>query len=121
MFISIDAGNSNIVFGFYDVSTADWRHEFRVETARALTSYELSQKLGLFFLENNLNPDEVSRIGLSSVVPEIVSAIEDFCLRFFGQKPYTISGKSYDKLEVRTDRPNEIGSDLMANVTAAYA
>src|SRR5690606_35179545 len=92
----------------------------RVETSRAITSYELSQKLQLFFLENKLLPDEVSGIGISSVVPEINSVIEDFCLRFFGQKPYTINGKSYEKLKVSTHRPNEIGSDLMANVTAAY-
>ena len=121
MFLSIDAGNSNIVFGFFDPSLGEWRHEFRVETSRAITAYELSQKLGLLFLENELRPSEVTRIGISSVVPEINSVIEEFCHRFFGIKPYTINGKSYDKLKVSTHRPNEIGSDLMCNITAAYA
>jgi len=121
MFLSIDAGNSNIVFGFFDPSLGEWRPEFRVETARTITAYELSQKLGLLFLENELRPSEVTRIGISSVVPEINSVIEEFCHRFFGIKPYTINGKSYDKLKVSTHRPNEIGSDLMCNITAAYA
>lgn len=120
MFLSVDAGNSNIVFGFFDPSIGDWSYELRVETDRQITSYGLSHKLHLFFLENKLRPDEVTGIGISSVVPEVNPVIEDFCLRFFGQKPYTINGKSYERLKVSTHRPDEIGSDLMANVTAAY-
>lgn len=34
--------------------------------------------------------------------------------------PYLIQAKSYAKLPIRTHRPNEIGSDLMCNVMAAY-
>jgi type III pantothenate kinase len=65
-------------------------------------------------------PDSVSQIGLSSVVPEVVSPVEDFCVKFFGIGPYIISGKSYGRINVRTTRPDEIGTDLMANITAAY-
>lgn len=121
MFLSIDAGNSNFVFGFFDPAGSAWRHELRVESGPHLTAYELSQKLGLFFLENNLKTDEVSQIGISSVVPEINAVLEECCIRFFGIRPYLIKGSSYEKLPVSTDRPNEIGSDLMANITAAYA
>ncbi len=120
MFLSIDAGNSNIVFGFFDPSAEDWRYELRIPTVKAMTSYELVQKLGLFFLENNLRPHQISQIGFSSVVPDINPAVEDLCIRFFGRKLYLIDGRSYEKLKVRTDRPNEIGTDLMSNVTAAY-
>src|SRR5690606_8299765 len=83
-------------------------------------SYELNQKWGLSFLENDLPPDEVTGIGIRSVVSEVNPVIENFCIRFFGQKSYTISGKCYEILMVSTHRPDEIGSDLMANVTAAY-
>ncbi|HLT07841.1 MAG TPA: type III pantothenate kinase [Cyclobacteriaceae bacterium] len=120
MFLSIDAGNSNIVFGFFDPSLGEWRHEFRVETARAITAIELGQKLSLFFLENNLGPGDVSRIGISSVVPEINPVLVECAAIFFGVAPYLINGSSYGKLRVSTHRPNEIGSDLMANMTAAY-
>jgi type III pantothenate kinase len=120
MFLSIDAGNSNIVFGFFDPSSGEWRYECRVETAQHLSAYELGQKLGLFFLENNLEPADVSQIGISSVVPEINTMLEECCKKFFGIKPYLINGRSYEKLKVATHRPNEIGSDLMSNVTAAY-
>ncbi|MEX2594923.1 MAG: type III pantothenate kinase [Anditalea sp.] len=120
MFLSIDAGNSNIVFGFFDYKISKWSHEIRIDTRKGITSFELVKKLSLFFLENNLKPDRISQIGFSSVVPEVVSPIEDFCLTFFGIEPYMINGKSFEKLNVSTTRPNEIGTDLMANITAAY-
>lgn len=121
MFLSIDAGNSNVVFGLYEPTTKNWRYEFRVETSQLVSPEELRKRFGLFFLENNLSPGEVSSIGFSSVVPEIILTIEEFCRSFFGHLPYVINGRSYETLQVYTHRPDEIGSDLMANVTAAYA
>jgi type III pantothenate kinase len=55
------------------------------------------------------------------VVPEINGIIEQFCESFFGQAPYLIQPKSFSKLPVKPVRPNEIGSDLMCNVMAAYS
>src|SRR5690606_15210927 len=121
MFLSIDAGNSNIVFGFFDPSLCQWNLQLRIETQKAVSYFELDQKLNLFFLEHNLQPDQIRQIGFSSVVREVNNAIEEFCANFFGIRPYLINGSSYAKLKVSTSRPNEIGTDLMANVTAAYA
>lgn len=120
MFLSIDAGNSNIVFGFYDQKTGEWAHEIRINTRKSITSFELVKKIRLYFLENDLKPQEISRIGLSSVVPEVIYPIKDFCFKLFGMETYIINGKSFELLNVRTSRPNEIGTDLMANITAAY-
>src|SRR5690606_12578975 len=84
-----------------------------------LTS-QLSKKVPLYFLEHGIDPSEISKIGFSSVVPEINSTIEIFCSNFFGLSAYTVASSSYDKLPVSTLRPNEIGSDLMCNVMAAW-
>ena len=121
MFLSIDAGNSNIVFGFFNNETSQWTHELRIETKKDLSSFELQKNLQLLFLENNLKTNEVTQIGFSSVVPELEPIVVDFCRKLFGKEPYVINGKSYEKLRVSTSRPHEIGSDLMANVAAAYA
>lgn len=121
MFLSIDAGNSNIVFGLFDNASSPWSHELRVETSKAISPFELQRELQLFLLENDLTPAAVNHIGFSSVVPELERPVVDFCRSFLGKEPYIINGKSYEKLRVSTSRPNEIGSDLMANVTAAYA
>lgn len=120
MFLSIDAGNSNIVFSFYESNTQSWTREFRVETRRNINEREIEQKVSLFLLEEGLYPTAIRKIGISSVVPEINRSLEGFCHKVLGLKPYIISGRSYGKLPVSTTKPDEIGSDLMANVMAAY-
>jgi type III pantothenate kinase len=81
---------------------------------------QLSKKVPLYFLEHGITADQIDAIGFSSVVPEINEILEQFCEGFFGKLPYQIQAKSYPKLPVRTLRPNEIGTDLMCNVMAAY-
>ncbi|MCH7397389.1 type III pantothenate kinase [Belliella sp. DSM 107340] len=120
MFLSIDAGNSNIVFGFYDNQKAFWRYECRIQTKADITAIEIERDLHLFFLENDIKHEQIKTIGFSSVVPEINPVIKQFCAEFLRAPLYLISGKSYQKLKISTKRPNEIGTDLMCNVTAAY-
>ncbi|WP_194775212.1 type III pantothenate kinase [Pararhodonellum marinum] len=120
MFLSIDAGNSNIVFGFFDLRIKKWRYEFRIETQKNLPLVLLESKIHLFLLENKIKVGEINGVGISSVVPEINDLLLQFCQQFFGQEGYLIQGKSYLKLLVSTKRPDEIGTDLMANMTAAY-
>lgn len=120
MFLAIDAGNSNIVFGFYDEAKQKWTHEFRVNTQKELSVLKLEKEVHLFFLENGIKTDKISHVGISSVVPEINPIIKQFCTEYLGKNCYLISGKSYVGLKVSTARPNEIGSDLMCNVAAAY-
>lgn len=120
MFLSIDAGNSNIVFGFFDPLSKSWKCPCRVETSFDLIEAKLEEALHLHFLENNLHKSIVTQIGISSVVPEIIPTIINFCTVYFGINPYLIQGKSYKNLDISTVRPNEIGSDLMANAAAAY-
>lgn len=120
MFLAIDVGNSNIVFGFYDERRQAWTHELRVHTSRELTVLQLEKEVHLYFLENGIKSDEITHVGISSVVPEINHIIQQFCKEYLEKICYLIEGKSYATLKVSTARPNEIGSDLMCNAAAAY-
>jgi type III pantothenate kinase len=121
MFLAIDAGNSNVVFALYDQKENRWKNQFRLETNFNTLGGQLSRKVPLYFLEHGIGPPDITKIGFSSVVPEINKTITDFCENFLGRKPYLISAKSYSKLPVKTSRPQEIGTDLMCNVMAAYS
>jgi type III pantothenate kinase len=121
MFLAIDAGNSNVVFALYDQKENRWNNQFRLETNLGTLGTQLSNKVPLYFLEHGIGPQDIAKIGFSSVVPEINKAITDFCKNFLGKKPYLISAKSYAKLPVKTNRPQEIGTDLMCNVMAAFS
>jgi len=121
MFLAIDAGNSNVVFALYDEKAGRWTNQFRLETHTPRLISQLSKKVPLYFLEHGIQPSEIEKIGFSSVVPEVNSHIEQFCQSYFGLSPYLISAKSYARLPVKSLRPNEIGSDLMCNVMAAFS
>ncbi|UCS94414.1 type III pantothenate kinase [Echinicola marina] len=120
MFLSIDAGNSNIVFGFYDPETEKWTHEYRLETRRDLTLSYLEKNIRFYFLENGLRAPSVKAVGISSVVPEISDLLVQFSETFFHKTPHLINERSYTKLKISTARPQEMGTDLMANAAAAY-
>lgn len=120
MFCSIDAGNSNIVFAFYDEVKQHWIHEFRVKTSKKLTVLSLEKSIHLFFLENEIKIDEITGVGISSVVPEVNQVLQQFCVEYLGESCFLIGPESYGFLSVKTARPNEIGSDLMCNAYAAF-
>jgi len=120
MFLAIDAGNSNVVFALYDSKGGKWTNQFRLETKAPQLISQLSKKVPLYFLEHGITADQIDAIGFSSVVPEINEILEQFCEGFFGKLPYRIQATSYANLPVRTHRPNEMGTDLMCNVMAAY-
>jgi type III pantothenate kinase len=120
MFLAIDAGNSNVVFALFDAKSGTWTNQFRLETKTPALIAQLSKKVPLYFLEHGISVDQIQKIGFSSVVPEINGIIEQFCEHFFGKRPYLIQAKSFAILPISTHRPNEIGTDLMCNVMAAY-
>lgn len=120
MFLAIDAGNSNVVFALYDSKGGKWTNQFRLETKAPQLISQLSKKVPLYFLEHGISVAQIKKIGFSSVVPEINDIIDQFCVQFFGKRSYQIQAKSYLKLPIRTLRPDEIGTDLMCNVMAAY-
>ena len=120
MFLSIDAGNSNIVFGFYREDKDCWEEAFRITTKKEMKVFQLEKKLSLFFLEKEWTVKQVDRIGLSTVVPDLKPVLVQFCHSFFGKAPFVINESSYLNLPVTTLSPTEIGTDLMANITAAY-
>ena len=121
MFLAIDAGNSNVVFALYHEKSGKWANQFRLETHTPRLISQLSKKVPLYFLEHGIQPSQIQKIGFSSVVPEVNGIIDQFCENYFGLSPYLISAKSYAKLPVKSLRPNEIGSDLMCNVMAAFS
>jgi type III pantothenate kinase len=120
MFLAIDAGNSNVVFGLYDEQTNRWTNQFRLETNTPKLISQLGKKVPLYFLEHGIEVAQLQAIGLSSVVPEVTPILEQFCQGYFGIGPYILSPASYARLPIVALRPNEIGTDLMCNVMAAY-
>ncbi len=121
MFLAIDAGNSNVVFALYDEVNERWKNHFRIDTHSSKFTAQLHKKVPMYFLEHGISPGDIKRIGFSSVVPEINEQIIQFCDNYFGTQAYLITPASFEKLTIKTMRPNEIGTDLVCNVMAGYS
>ncbi|GGZ20909.1 type III pantothenate kinase [Echinicola pacifica] len=120
MFLSIDAGNSNIVIGIKKEDSSVWEPIYRIPTQQNLSAAALEKSLRLFLLENGIKTLNINNIGLSSVVPELNASLINMCRMLFQLEPYLIDEYSYGNLSVKTSRPAEMGTDLMANACAAY-
>ncbi|GGF32811.1 type III pantothenate kinase [Echinicola rosea] len=120
MFLSIDAGNSNIVFGFFDAKEQKWDPVLRMETQRGMEFNYLKKNMSLFFLESSISPSDISSVGISSVVPEINENLRKAVRAYLHQDAFFITERSYKPMAVTTKKPAEMGTDLMANAVAAY-
>lgn len=119
MLLAIDIGNSNVTFGFYHEQK--WKHVWRLPTrtdreAPMYYQVQLSQRL----LEAGISPSNVRQLILSSVVPDLISVFEHLSRHLLQQEALTLQHDIYHKLELKIDRPNEIGTDLLANAAAAF-
>jgi type III pantothenate kinase len=112
MLLAIDAGNTQTVFGlFEDGRLGDTR---RVATEADRTGDELGVLLsGLIDLE------EVDGICLSSTVPSLIAAYQDFAERWVNA-PVLVAGPGVKTgIPIRYDDPREVGPDRIANAVAA--
>lgn len=119
MLLAIDIGNSNVTFGFYHEGS--WKHIWRLPTRtdrEAPMYYQMH--LGQRLLEVGITPLNVRRLILSSVVPDLISVFEHLSQHLFQKKAFTIKPEIYHQLKLKIDRPNEIGTDLLANAAGAY-
>ncbi len=117
MILCLDVGNSHIYGGVY-------------KSDHALLTFRKSSKMGassdeygLFFRsvlrENDLNPDEVSSIGLCSVVPEVVYTLSAACQKYFATRPFILQAGVKTGLKIQYRNPLEVGADRIANAIAA--
>ena len=112
MLLAVDAGNTQTVYGLFENGRlGDTR---RVATEADRTGDELGVLLsGLIDLE------EVDGICLSSTVPSLIAAYQDFAERWVSA-PILIAGPGVKTgIPIRYDDPREVGPDRIANAVAA--
>ncbi len=121
MLLTIDIGNTNIVFGFFNEKRSDYKllGSFRVETRHNRTADEYFALFQPNYLAISNSP--VTAIIIASVVPQTKYEIENFCKKHLGLKPINISDIK-DKLgiKINLDSPEEVGADRLVNSVAAY-
>jgi type III pantothenate kinase len=112
MLLAVDVGNTQTVFGLFDGERLG--EHWRVATERDRTGDELG-----VLLSGLLDLDRVDGICLSSTVPSLVRAYDDFAQRWVGARILVLGPGARTGIPIRYDDPREVGPDRIANAVAA--
>ncbi|ELR73665.1 Pantothenate kinase type III [Fulvivirga imtechensis AK7] len=113
MLLAVDIGNTNVVFGIYGGGSG-WPTVWRIET-RDEAQDKLSRSLN-----KHIGDKEITGIVISSVVPFFTHIIARQLQQKYHIAPYVIGPSSYPAIPVEILSPEQIGTDLVANATAAF-
>ena len=118
MILTIDIGNTNIVFGV--AGQNEWVKIWRIKTDWSKTADEYEVIFRSLFSGSSISCTEISRIVLSSVVPSLIRPFKEMLNHLIGCSLLLVEPSIYDSLPIQIIDPYEIGTDLVADATAAF-
>jgi type III pantothenate kinase len=117
MLLTIDVGNTNMVFGIYD--EADLKGSFRISTNSERTSDELGMEIYQHYTFMGIEPAQTDAVIIASVVPPVMYTLENAIKKFIGISPIIV-GQDVDTGMVNLyDNPKEVGIDRLVNAVSA--
>jgi type III pantothenate kinase len=121
--LGIDVGNTETKLGFFTGAPGKFelRKTWRITTALRRTSDEFGIAFVALFRRAEIPTESVKHIVISSVVPQLDRELAQMCRSYFSgaAEPLVFSAGAQTLLTVATDRPKELGSDLLAGAIAA--
>jgi type III pantothenate kinase len=118
--LAIDVGNTETKLGAFDPSGAlvgTWR----ITTAPRRTADEYGILFSSFFSTAHVPIGDVRSIVVGSVVPVVERPLFEGCEKYFGLRPIAFTATAQTVIAIRTDRPADVGADLVAAAIAARA
>jgi len=117
MLVTIDVGNTNMVFGLYEKETL--RGSFRISTNAERTSDELGMQIAQYFHFLGLSPDRTRAVIVSSVVPTVMHTLINAVRKYLCVQPVMV-GRDIDAgIPNGYANPREVGMDRLVNAVAA--
>jgi len=114
----IDVGNTETKLGAFDTGGAlcgTWR----ITTAPRRTADEYGILFSSFFSTAHFPIRDVRAIVVGSVVPIVDRPLFEGCEKYFGVQPIAFTAAKQTIIPIRTDRPADVGADLVAAAIAA--
>ena len=118
MLLVLDIGNTNIKAGVYDDEklVGTWR----IATDLRKTSDEYGIALVAMLHAENIEPDAIHGIIMSSVVPAINFTIEHMLGDYLHKKPIIVGAGIKTGLNIRTNNAREICGDFICDTVSAF-
>src|SRR6478735_12300035 len=107
MLLAIDIGNSDITIGLSDHES--WKHVWRIPSVSDRPELFYGLKIRDHFLEAGIKIQNVEKIVLSSVVPNLTDKLINVVVTLFEKNPIVLGPEVYKKLTIQVLNPYEIG------------
>ncbi|NLP48681.1 MAG: type III pantothenate kinase [Clostridiales bacterium] len=117
MLLTIDLGNTNINFGVFEGDEILFISRIATDTERTCDQYAV-EALNIFKLYG-FDPRTVEGAIISSVVPELTTTIVEATQKLTGQNPMILGPGLKTGLNILTDNPAQVGTDLVAGCVGA--
>lgn len=118
MLLTIDVGNTNIVYGLFD--GARLVHQFRVESSRNRTSDEYAVVVRQLLDMQGVRPSDVHAAIVASVVPALTEPMLALVRRAFGLEALVVGPGIRTGMAILYENPREVGADRIVNAVAAF-
>jgi type III pantothenate kinase len=119
MLLAIDVGNTNTVFAVF--KDRELVGTWRLSSENERTSEEYALALSKLMELDKLEFSDISGVIISNVVPQTAFPLKNFCRRYFNIEPLVVGEKSVIlNVDVKLERPIEVGADRLVNAVAAY-
>lgn len=117
MILALDVGNSQIYGGLF--AGDELKFQFRKTSKNGNSSDEFGIFLKTVLRENQIDPKQVTKIGICSVVPDVIHSIRGACTKYFDINPFILQAGVRTGLKIKYRNPLEVGADRIANSVAA--
>lgn len=118
MLLTIDIGNTNIVFGLFKEESLI--KTYRLSSRILRTSDEYALEFATLLFIDNISVKEIENIIISSVVPPLDPIIEKTCEKLFNKKPIFVNISMNFPIKFDIENLNEIGMDRVVGSSMGY-
>ena len=119
MLLTIDSGNTNIVFALYEAGKQRgvWR--------RANDNRQTADEYGVWLLQlmalAKLHPEDVDSAIIATVVPDTLFSLKGLCRNYFEAEPLVVGDAGVELgIQALVDTPEAVGADRLVNAVAAH-
>ncbi len=113
MLLTSDIGNTNITLGLFD-------NEALVEEYRLASDKDLSLEEYEVLLKSLFKDFKIDGCIIGSVVEELNNKFSSAVKNVFNIEPVFLTNKINTGVKIKTDFPDEVGADRIANAAGAY-
>ncbi len=114
MLLAIDVGNTETKLGCFSYANDEPLQTWRVTTELRRTADEYGVFFTQLFATEDVNVADIDAVVIASVVPKLDPVLAAVCKRYFRATPLFLEPQSQTVMPIRTERPAEVGADLVA-------